>query len=39
MSAAAPALKTPPAPAVMTGARLLVSSLERMGVELSLIHI
>jgi len=33
MSAAAPALKTPPAPAVMTGARLLVSSLERMGVE------
>jgi len=33
MSAAAPALKIPPAPAVMTGARLLVSSLERMGVE------
>lgn len=33
MSAAAPALKTASAPAVMTGARLLVSSLERMGVE------
>src|SRR5690606_41281767 len=33
MSAAAPALKTASAPAVMTGARLLVSSLEAMGVD------